>query len=464
MATPHTRIEHDAIGDYPVPIDAYYGIDTARAAENLPISGLRMPRAFIRVLGAIKRGAARANRDLELLPGDLAEAIVTAAGEVVSGQWDDQFIVDVFQTGSGTSTNMNANEVIANRANELLGGGPKGTYSPVHPNDHVNRGQSSNDVIPTAMHLAALVGLKTQLLPALYRLESSLNGRAAAFDSIVKTGRTHLMDATPIRLGQEFTGYAGQVERSRRRISAAGEALREVALGGTAVGTGVNTHPEFASRTLAYVSQAEKVQLRESTNHFQAQSAIDAVVEVSGQLRTVAVSLVKIANDIRLMGSGPRAGLYELALPALQPGSSIMPGKVNPVIPEAVVQVAAQVVGNDATIAMAGQWGFFELNTMMPVAAHNLLQSIDLLANAAMVLSEKCVEGLEATENGPRMVEHGLSIATPLANVIGYDRTAELANEAFRTRRSIREVARERAGLSEEELDRILDARRMTGL
>lgn len=464
MTTLETRIEHDAIGNYPVPADAYYGIDTARAADNFPISGIRMPRAFIRALGSIKLGAARANRDLELVTPELAEAIVSAAREVVDGLWDEQFVVDVFQTGSGTSTNMNANEVIANRANELLGGGPKGAYNPVHPNDHVNRGQSSNDVIPTAMHLAGLIGLQKQLLPALYRLESALNGRAASFDSVVKTGRTHLMDATPIRLGQEFTGYAGQVERARRRVSAAGEALREVALGGTAVGTGVNTHREFASRALAYVSESEKVQLRETTNHFQAQSTIDAVVEVSGQLRTVAISLVKIANDIRLMGSGPRAGLYELALPALQPGSSIMPGKVNPVIPEAVVQVAAQVVGNDATIAMAGQWGFFELNTMMPVAAYNLLQSIDLLTNAATVLTEKCVEGLEATENGPRMVEQGLSIATPLANVIGYDRTAELANEAFRTRRSIREVAREETELSDAELDRILDARRMTGL
>jgi fumarate hydratase, class II len=412
----------------------------------------------------VKRGAALANRDLELLAEDLSFAIVTAAKEVIDGQWDDQFIVDVFQTGSGTSTNMNANEVIANRANELLGGGPRGTYSPVHPNDHVNRGQSSNDVIPTVMHISALMGLQKQLLPALYRLEASLNGKAAKFDPVVKTGRTHLMDATPIRLGQEFTGYAGQVERARRRVSAAGDALREVALGGTAVGTGVNTHPEFASRTLAYVSQSEKVQLRETPNHFQAQNNIDAVVEVSGQLRTVAVSLLKIANDIRLMGSGPRAGLYELALPALQPGSSIMPGKVNPVIPEAVVQVAAQVVGNDATIAMAGQWGFFELNTMFPVAAHNLLQSIELLTNACVLLTEKCVDGLEATDSGPRMVERGLSIATPLANVIGYDRTAELANEAFRTHRSIREVALERTDLTEQELDQILDARRMTGI
>jgi fumarate hydratase class II len=458
-----TRTEHDAIGQYQVPADAYYGIDTARAADNFPISGLTLPRPFIRALGAIKRGAALANRDLGLVGADLAAAIVTAAEEVVSGRWDGQFIVDVFQTGSGTSTNMNANEVIANRANELLGGGPKGTYRPVHPNDHVNRGQSSNDVIPTAIHLAALAEIQRRLLPALYRLENSLLGKVADFDRVVKTGRTHLMDATPIRLGQEFIGYAGQVERGRRRVSAAGESLREVALGGTAVGTGVNTHPEFAARALGYVSEAEKVQLRETTNHFQAQSTIDALLEAHGALRTLAVSLVKVANDVRLMGSGPRASLYELALPALQPGSSIMPGKVNPVIPEAVVQVAAQVVGNDATIAMCGQWGFFELNTMLPVTAHNLLQSIDLLANVANVFAEKCVDGLQATENGPRMVEQGLSIATPLATVIGYDRTAELANEAFRTGRSIREVALERTGLSPEELGAILDARKMTG-
>ncbi|MBE7519479.1 MAG: class II fumarate hydratase [Thermoflexaceae bacterium] len=460
---PHSREEHDALGGYQVPADAYYGIDTARANANFPISGLRLPRSFIRALGVIKRGAALANRDLGLLDPALAAAIVTAAEEVAGGRWDAEFIVDVFQTGSGTSTNMNANEVIANRANEILGRGPKGAYSPVHPNDHVNRGQSSNDVIPTAIHLAAIVSVQQRLLPALYRLEANLNGKANEFDSVVKTGRTHLMDATPIRLGQEFRGYAGQMERARRRVTLACEALREVALGGTAVGTGVNTHPEFAARALAYVSELERVQLRETGNHFQAQASIDAVVEMSGQLRVVAISLLKIANDIRLMGSGPRAGLNELSLPALQPGSSIMPGKVNPVIPEAVAQVAAQVIGNDAAITVAGQWGFFELNTMMPVAAHNLLQSIELLASAASVLSEKCVEGLSATGNGPRLVEQGLSIGTPLANVIGYEKAAEIANEAFRTGRTIRDVARERAGLPAGELDRLLDARSMTG-
>ncbi|MCC7365006.1 MAG: class II fumarate hydratase [Dehalococcoidia bacterium] len=462
-ASPATRTEHDAIGAFDVPADAYYGIDTARAAQNFPVSGLRLSRAFLRTLALLKRSAARANRDLGVLDGELAEAIVTAAGEVADGRWDGEFIVDVFQTGSGTSTNMNANEVIANRANELLGGGPKGTYNPIHPNDHVNKGQSSNDVIPTTMQVAGLTAIQHGLLPALYRLESSLSAKATAFDGVVKTGRTHLMDATPIRLGQEFTGYAGQVERARRRLSLACESLREVPLGGTAVGTGVNTHPEFAGRTLAYLSESLRLQLRETTNHFQAQSTIDAVVDASAALRGLAVSLVKVANDIRLMGSGPRAGLYELALPALQPGSSIMPGKVNPVIPESVIQVAAQVVGNDATIAMAGQWGFFELNTMFPVAAYNLLQSIELLTNAATIFATKCIDGLEATENGPRMVEEGLSIATPLAPVIGYDRTAELANEAFRTRRSIREVARASGVLPEADLDRLLDARRMTG-
>ena len=458
-----TRTEHDSLGDYEVPAGAYFGIDTARAVANFTISDRRLQRSFIRALGMIKQGSAKANRDLELLDATKAEAIIAAAAEVANGLWDGEFVVDVYQTGSGTSTNMNANEVIANRANEILGGGPKGSYRPVHPNDDVNRGQSSNDVIPTAIHVAAIVEMRLRLLPALYTLESSLLVKANEFRDVIKTGRTHLMDATPIRLGQEFKGYAGQVERARRRVTAGGEVLREVALGGTAVGTGVNTHPEFAGRTLAYVREALKVQVVETSNHFQAQSTIDAVVEASGHLRTVAISLVKIANDIRLMGSGPRAGLYELALPALQPGSSIMPGKVNPVIPESVIMVAAQIVGNDAAIAMSGQWGFFELNTMMPVAGYNLLDSIDLLANAARALAEKCVDGLVATENGPALVERGLSIATPLANVIGYDRTAELANEAFRSGRTIRDVALEQTGLSAEELAIILDAARMTG-
>jgi fumarate hydratase class II len=460
--TADSRFEHDALGDFPVPNSAYFGVDTARAVANFPISQLRLQRAFIRALGQLKRGAALANRDLELIGAANADAIVTAAAEVIAGELDGEFVVDVFQTGSGTSTNMNANEVITNRANELLGCA-RGTNSPIHPNDTVNLGQSSNDVIPTAIQIGAVVELQKRLLPALYRLESSLQRKAGEFDGVVKTGRTHLMDATPIRLGQEFQGYAGQVERARKRVTLAAETLREVPLGGTAVGTGVNTHEEFAGRVLAFVNQAERIQMRETRNHFQAQNNIDAIVEASGHLRTVAVSLVKIANDIRLMGSGPRAGLAELVLPVLQPGSSIMPGKVNPVIPEVVIQVAAQVVGNDATIAMCGQWGFFELNTMLPVAAYNLLQSIDLLTNACHVFAEKCIDGLVATANGPRMVEEGLSIATPLATVLGYDRTAELVNEALATGRTIREVARESSGLSEADLKRLLDARSMTG-
>ena len=457
-----TRTEHDSLGDFPVPAEAMYGIASARAADNFPISGLRMPRPFIRALGQLKRAAALVNRDLDQLDVSLSEAIVTAAEEVRDGRWDGEFIVDVFQTGSGTSTNMNANEVIANRANELLGA-PRGAYAPVHPNDHVNRGQSSNDVIPTALHLAGVVETKKTLLPALYRLEASLQQKAAEFDGVVKTGRTHLMDATPIRLGQEFTGYAGQVERARRRIGAAADELREVALGGTAVGTGVNTHREFAGRVLSLVNQAERLQMRETRNHFQAQSSMDAVVAMSASLRGGAIALVKVANDIRLMGSGPRAGLGELQLPSLQPGSSIMPGKVNPVIPEAVIQVCAQVIGNDTTIVTCGQWGFFELNTMWPVAAHNLLQSIDLLASVSVVFAEKCIDGLEATDRGAALVEQGLLLATPLAEVLGYERAAAIVKEASASGRTIRQVASELSGLGEADLARILDARAMTG-
>lgn len=457
------RTERDALGEFPVPRDALYGIDTARAIANFPISGQRFPLAIIHALALLKAGAARANRQLGLLDPSLAEAIMTAASEVAEGRWDDQFPVDIYQTGSGTSSNMNVNEVIANRANELLGGGPRGVYRPVHPNDHVNRGQSSNDVIPTAIHLAAVRRIRESLLPGLYRLESALQAKANEFDDIVKTGRTHLMDAVPIRLGQEFRGYAGQVERARRRVTAAGEALREVALGGTAVGTGLNTHPEFAGRVLAYVSEVARVQLVETTNHFQAQSAIDGIVEASGHLRATAVALVKIANDLRLMASGPRAGIGEIELPALQPGSSIMPGKVNPVIPEAVVQVAARVVGNDATIGMCGQWGFFELNTMLPLAGSALLESIELLGNAASVFAEKCVAGIRATARGPQLVEQGLAIATPLALEIGYDRTAELVKLALAEGITVREAARRELGLADAELDRLFDFRRMTG-
>ncbi len=458
-----TRLEQDALGQFAVPEGAYYGVDTARAAENFPISGLRLPRSFIRALGAIKREAAVVNGELGLIPAEFVAPIVQAAGEVRDGAWDGEFIVDVFQTGSGTSTNMNANEVISSRANEILTGQRFGEAAKIHPNDHVNYGQSSNDVIPTAIHVAALTEIRAKLLPALSALQASLFDKSTEFDGVIKTGRTHLMDATPIRLGQEFRGYAGQVERARHRILAGSLGLKECALGGTAVGTGINTHPEFAERVLANIAASEEIAIQETENHFQAQSTLDGVVEMSGQLRSVAISLVKVANDIRLMGSGPRAGLAELELAALQPGSSIMPGKVNPVLPEAVIQVAAQVVGNDATIAMCGQWGFFELNTMMPTAAYNLLQSIDLLANVSELFRSKCIEGLRATDAGPASVERGLSLGTALATVLGYDRATRLAQEAGRTGRTIRELALEQDRLPVDELDRLLDARSMTG-
>ena len=455
-----TRTERDSMGPMEVPADAYYGASTQRAVLNFPISELRFNRPFIRVLGLIKLAAARVNAELGLLDERTADAIAKAAREVADGNLDDQFVVDIFQTGSGTSTNMNANEVIANRATEILGGRLGSKL--VHPNDHVNLGQSSNDVIPTAIHLAALVAIEARLIPALQRLQAALEAKSKELWGVVKTGRTHLQDATPIRLGQELLGYAGQTERSVRRLRRAQEELSEVALGGTAVGTGVNTHPQFASRVCAVLSQELSVSIRETDNHFQAQNTLDAVLEASGSLRTVAVSLMKIANDIRWLGSGPRAGLGELALPEVQPGSSIMPGKVNPVIAESLIQVAAQVIGNDAAVSVAAQGGYFELNTMMPVAAHNLLESIELLAAGSANFSERCVEGLRATERGPQTVERGLAIATALAPVIGYDDATAIAKEAAASGRTVREVAREMTSLSEEELDRILDPAKMT--
>jgi fumarate hydratase class II len=450
-----TRIERDSMGEMKVPADAYYGASTMRAVLNFPISNLRFPRALVRALGLIKQASASVNFELGLLDGRIAEAIIEAAAEVAAGRFDSEFVVDVFQTGSGTSTNMNANEVIATRATELLGG--KRGDRLVHPNDHVNMGQSSNDVFPTALHLAALMEIENRLEPALDELRHHLAAKADEFWPVIKTGRTHLQDATPIRLGQEFRGYASQVAHAILRLQHACEQLTEVALGGTAVGTGINTHAAFASRVCEKVSQLAGVTLRETHSHFQAQSTLDAVVEASGVLRTVAISLGKIANDIRWMGSGPRAGLGELSLPEVQPGSSIMPGKVNPVIPESLIQVVAQVIGNDAAIAVAGQGGYFELNTMMPVAAYNLLQSIELLAAAASNFARQCVAGLQATERGPALVEQGLMTATALAPSIGYDAAAEIAKEAAKSGRTIREVARERTKLSDAELQRLLD-------
>ena len=461
MATdPNVRIERDSMGPVEVPIDAYYGASTRRAELNFPISDLRFPRSFIRALALIKLAAARVNVKLGLLDDQKCDAIVEAAQEVAQGRFDDQFVVDIFQTGSGTSTNTNANEVIANRAIEIMGA--QRASRAVHPNDHVNMGQSSNDVIPTAIHLSALAQLQDSLIPALEKLRASLEEKSAEFWPIIKTGRTHLQDATPIRLGQEFKGYAGQVEFGIRRLRHAQEELRQVALGGTAVGTGVNAHPEFAGKVCQLLSEMTGVQLRETDNHFQAQSTLDAIVEASGVLRTVAVSLHKIASDIRWMGSGPRAGIGELFLPEVQPGSSIMPGKVNPVIAESVIQVAAQVVGNDATVALAGQGGYFELNTMMPVAAYNLLQSIGLLASSADNFAEQCVKGLQATATGAAMVEQGLMLGTALSPAIGYDKAAEVAKEANARASTIREVARELTSLTDEQLDELLDPVKMT--
>ncbi len=458
--TPH-RVERDSMGEVHVPREALFGAQTRRALDNFPISDLRFQRRFIQALGAIKLEAAVVNHELGLLDEEIKEAIVEAAGEVVEGRLDNQFVLDVFQTGSGTSTNMNANEVISNRAIQILEG-ELGTKDPVHPNDDVNRGQSSNDVIPTATHLAALISIKEDLLPGLGKLQGALEEKAREFDDVVKTGRTHLQDATPIRLGQEFQGYAGQIERGIARVNKAVEDLAEVALGGTAVGTGVNTHPEFASRVCGRLSERFGVEVRETENHFQAQSAMDAAVFTSGALKTVAVSLLKIANDIRWLGAGPRANLAEIALPEVQPGSSIMPGKVNPVIAESAAMVAAQVIGNDATIALAGQSGNFELNVMLPVIAYNLVQSIEILGSASANLADQTIAGLKATDRGPALVEQGLMLATALAPVVGYDKAAEISKEAYKTGKTIREVARETTDLSEEELDRLLDARKMT--
>ena len=456
----NVRIERDSMGQMEVPADALYGASTMRAVLNFPISDLRFPRTFIRALGLVKQSAARTNMSLGVLDETIGNAIVEAAQEVIDGGLDSHFVLDIFQTGSGTSTNTNANEVIANRASQLLGGDLGSRI--VHPNDHVNLGQSSNDVIPTAIHLAALIAIKEDLIPGLEFLRDELRAKADEFWPVIKTGRTHLQDATPVRLGQEFLGYAGQAENGVRRLRRAQEALAEVALGGTAVGTGVNTHPEFSARTCQTLSEVTGVLVRETDNHFQAQATLDGIVEASGELRTIAISLHKIANDIRFIACGPRAGLGEITVPEVQPGSSIMPGKVNPVISESVIQVAAHVVGNDAAVTLAGQGGYFELNTMMPVAAYNLLQSISLLAASANNYAEQCVKGIEATDVGPAMVEKGLMLGTALAPAIGYDAAAAIAKEAAATGQTIREVAKLRTEITEEQLSELLNPEEMT--
>ena len=456
-----TRTERDTMGELAVPANAYYGVQTARAIENFPISSLRMPRSMIKAMGLIKRAAAAVNQSLGLLAQQPADAIKQAATEVMEGKFDAEFPVDVFQTGSGTSTNMNTNEVISNRATELLGGA-RGSKL-VHPNDHVNLGQSSNDVIPTAIHIAASETIQHQLLPALTRLHRALAKKAKDFNAIVKIGRTHLQDATPVRLGQEFSGYARQIELGTARMKRAQEALSEVALGGTAVGTGLNCHPAFSSKVMAAISQETGCSFREATNHFEAQSTQDSLVEASGELRTLAVSLMKIANDIRWLGSGPRCGLGEIQLPETQPGSSIMPGKVNPVIAESVTMVCAQVIGNDVTVTIGGQAGNFELIVMLPVMAYNLLQSIELLATASDNFAAKCIQGITANkERCQSLIEQSLAMCTALAPEIGYEAAAKLAKEAYRSGKTVREVAKEQKVLPDKQLDELLDPWRMT--
>jgi len=450
------RIEKDSLGEMKVPEAALYGAQTQRAVENFPISGQRFGRRFIEALGTIKKAAALVNADMGGVEASIAEAIVVAADEVVSGEWDDQFVLDVYQTGSGTSTNMNANEVIAHRAAQILGGS-------VHPNDHVNFAQSSNDVIPTAIHVAARVAIEKELVPGLEHLRAALAEKAEAFDGIVKSGRTHLMDATPVRLGQEFGGYATQVAKGIERAHRASEELAELALGGTATGTGINTDPAFPKRAIAKISELTGIDFREADDHFEAQAAKDAAVSASGALNAIATGLMKIADDIRWLGSGPTSGIHEIKLPAIQPGSSIMPGKVNPVMSEALMMVAARVMGNHTTVTIAGSRGNFELNVMMPVLAQALLESITLLGNAARAFADNCVVGIEANEARCReLLELNPSIATALNPYIGYDKAAVVAKAAAKEHKSVREIVLREKLLPEEKIDEALDVRGMT--
>lgn len=457
-----TRIEKDSMGEMQVPENAYYGAQTQRAVQNFPVSGLRIPTGMIHALGMVKRAAAKVNSDLGLLDGDRAKSIMQASQEVIDGKFDDQFPVDIFQTGSGTSSNMNTNEVVGNRASEIMGG-VIGSHEPVHPNDHVNMGQSSNDVIPTAIHVAATVALSRKLIPALMALHKALDKKAKEWDHIIKLGRTHLQDATPIRLGQEFSGYAAMVGNAVERITHARNATSRLALGGTAVGTGINTHTEFGSRVAAELSDFTGVKFSETPNHFEGQATADSAVELSGALKTVAVSLSKIANDIRWLGSGPRAGLGELKLPAVQPGSSIMPGKVNPVICEAMIMTCAQVIGNDAAITQGGLGGVFELNLMLPMIAHNLLQSIEILTGACNMFRTELLDNLEVDEQVcADYIEGSLAMSTSLAPVIGYDKAAAIAKEAYAAGKTVRQVALEKKVLPEDELAKLLDPMSMT--
>ncbi|MET7629455.1 class II fumarate hydratase [Streptomyces sp. NPDC005246] len=455
------RIEHDSMGEVKVPAHAKWRAQTQRAVENFPISGQRLERAHIEALARIKAAAAKVNAELKVLDPDIAHAIQDAADEVAAGRWDAHFPIDVFQTGSGTSSNMNTNEVVATLATERLG-------REVHPNDHVNASQSSNDVFPSSIHIAATAAVTGELIPALDHLAAALERKSAAFATVVKSGRTHLMDATPVTLGQEFGGYAAQIRYGIERLNASLPRLAELPLGGTAVGTGINTPPGFSAAVIAEVARVTGLPLTEARDHFEAQGARDGLVETSGQLRTIAVSLTKISNDLRWMASGPRTGLAEISLPDLQPGSSIMPGKVNPVIPEAVLMVAAQVMGNDTTVAVAGAAGNFELNVMLPVIAKNLLESVRLLANVSRLLADRTVDGITAdVERAREYAESSPSVVTPLNKYIGYEEAAKVAKKSLAERRTIREVVLasgyvERGDLTVEQLDEALDVLRMT--
>ncbi len=453
------RTERDSLGEVRVPRAALYGAQTQRAVENFPVSGQRFGRRMIQALGMIKEASARTNGELGNLEPAIAEAIAGAASEVRDGRWDGEFVIDVYQTGSGTSSNMNANEVVAHLATVRLGD-PAVT---VHPNDQVNFGQSSNDVIPTAIHIAARLALEEELIPALELLDAELTEKATAFDGLVKSGRTHLMDAVPVRLGQEFSGYAMQLRKGASRIHAGSEELAELALGGTATGTGINTHTEFARRTIERISEASGLTFREAEDHFEAQGARDALVSAHGALNTVAVSLMKIADDLRWLASGPTSGLAEIQLPAIQPGSSIMPGKVNPVLSEVLMMVSARVAGNHTTITIAGGRGNFELNVMMPVMAQAFIESATLLANGARIFAERCVRGIEADGTRAReLLEQNPAIATALNLYIGYDQAGEVAKRAAREGKSVREIVLEMGLLSPEEVDQALDIRDMT--
>jgi fumarate hydratase class II len=451
MSKKSFRTVHDSMGELQVPEDALWGAQTQRAVDNFPISGIPMPRHFIAALGLVKWAAAGANAELGLLTSDKAIAISKASLEVAAGEHDEHFPIDVFQTGSGTSSNMNANEVIATVASQDLG-------SEVHPNDHVNMSQSSNDVIPTCVHVSAALGIQDRLLPALQHLSAALKKKAKETDAVVKTGRTHLMDAMPVTLGQELAGWRAQIEHASARLQDTMKRLTGLAQGGTAVGTGINAHPKFGAKVATLLAEHTSVPFRQADSLFEGLSSQDAAVETSGQLRALAVSLTKIANDLRWMNSGPLAGIGEIALPALQPGSSIMPGKVNPVIPEAVAMVCAQVVGNDATIAMGGQSGNFQLNVMLPVVAYNLLQSIEILANASVCLADSAIAGFEVNEENIRQaLGRNPILVTALNPVIGYEKGAAIAKKAYAEGRPIKEVAREETELTDEELERLLD-------